>query len=141
MPKLGGNIQQTKLVLPSSTEGDEAWVIVSHDLSLEDMIAVEGADSQTEAGIISLGRLIKDWNYTEDGTPDSPKVPITRDTVLQLTPEDFNFLSNWFVDLKSKKEAGLSAEEKKASGSTSVTPPTATDPEVTTSQPITIPIG
>lgn len=118
MPKLGADTE--RLDLPSSTTADPVWVEIHKTLLLGDMVSLASDMGAGEKSIVLLERLLTDWNFTEDGTPATPKVPINVETISKLNIADFTFLSNWINDNLTAASAGLSTTEKKTSTSTSI---------------------
>jgi hypothetical protein len=124
MPKLLGQAHATKLSLPSTkdepNEGDRAWVEIRSRLSLGDIADIaELSTGPTSQNLLGLSKLITNWNYTEDGTPNTPKMEITLDNVRKMDPVDFDFLTDWLDQQVGKALEGLGVEEKKASTATS----------------------
>jgi hypothetical protein len=111
MPTLG-QIETTKLDLPSTAgqpESEQAHVIVKTKLVIGDLLAINEAKTDTERGVVLLTRIIADWNFTKNGAP----VPVTVESIEQLAPEDFVFLSEWVGANLTDSLAGLSKDEKK----------------------------
>lgn len=104
------NLQEFEL--PSSTPDDKA--IVTIDLTVyggmaEDVFDENGQVHAPASSIIS--NAIKSWNFTDRA---GNIVPITRDTVRKLSPEDFNFISEKIMpQLGVSAKAQVTAVEKK----------------------------
>lgn len=91
MPQLPkSSTEQKKIVLPSSADGDEAYVVIETGRLLGgDIVSI--TDPSDRSGVIVglLASRIKEWNFTEDdGTP----TPITLENVRHLELQDFTFL-------------------------------------------------
>lgn len=115
-----------RVYLPSTfneeNEDDRVWLEIKDSLLLSDKLNnIVGRDAG-ERVVNGLASAIVAWNYTEDGTPDSPMIPITEAIInAQITePEDVKLL---FEEYQKTVEAtkGLSTEQKKTSLDT--TPP------------------
>lgn len=123
MPKLG-NTTTTKFWLPTTkdepNEDDRAYVELKNTLTMGDLLALNECKTDTERGIVLFGKIIKDWNFTEDGTPASPKLPINTENIDKLDPQDFVAISEWVNDNITDSLKGLNTEEKKRSSSTSI---------------------
>ncbi len=144
MPKLGVDTRTTKLYLPSTkdepNEADRAFVVIRSKLrggNIVDISEMEGGNILK--GLAALTFLIESWNYTEDGTPNSPMIPISEDSIRKLDDDDFGFLSEWALAHVINKPVGLTDEQKKSSMSTSPTSLTDTIPPTTASQPTMTP--
>ena len=123
MPKLG-NSETQRLYLPTTeheaNEVDRAYVDVKTTLVLADLAAVTAAEDDVARTIVLLTRLITDWNFTEDGTPETGKLPIIAENVERLSSTDFIFLSQWIGDNMAESATGLTTDEKKSSSSTQI---------------------
>lgn len=121
MPKLGTAITE-RLFLPSTKDAtgeDIAWIDVRSNMLLGDIADMTKTEHQTDQLIILLSAIITDWNFTEDGTAGTPKLPITLGNVRQLDQVDFEHLANWAGDNLIKARAGVSDDEKKTLSDTS----------------------
>lgn len=86
MPVLDRERKTKRVVLPSSTPEDEAWVEIYEDVLTGDMLALTDIQNQNEAGIVAMTKIIKDWNFTErDG---KTKAPINAENVKKLSLSD-----------------------------------------------------
>lgn len=116
MPKLG-NIQTTRVKLPSSTPDDEAWCDLKTELLLGDLAALNDSGEPTQQAIVLLSKLITAWNFTDaDGNAVEP----TSEWINKLGTDDFMFLSKWVNDnLAGSIKEGLNNDEKKDLSATS----------------------
>ena len=136
MPKLG-QFTTSQIELPSTSDSeDKAFVEVKTKLNLGDSADLYKVENEMDRTILGLTLIIVNWNYTEDGTPDTPKLPINESTVRQLDPSDFVFLANKLTEMREEQEAGLSKSEQKVlpSGSGQAETPT----PLPTSLPISV---
>lgn len=88
--------------LPSTAslpETEQAWV----SMDIGEMLGGDVMDlmdgDKSGAGTLSCALLatrIKEWNFTEDGTPNTPVVPITADNVRGMQVEDLTYLLSQF---------------------------------------------
>ncbi len=125
-------INTHRVFLPSTAdapdENDRVWLDIKDSLLLSDKIDASVGDSTGDKIINGLASIITAWNYTEDGTPDSPMIPITGEIIdAQIVdPEDVKLLVEEYSKTVQATQ-GLSVDEKKTSLDT--TPPAST-PEV-----------
>jgi hypothetical protein len=79
MPILNTERNFKKIILPSSTATDEAWVEVWDKVFTSDVIALSsyGGD-KNKASIEIITSIIKDWNFTDS---EGNKLPITSENV------------------------------------------------------------
>ena len=117
MPILGGS-NLKKIILPSSVEGDEAWVQINASINAEVALILNGSQGKSNAEqaqmiFEALSRIIIDWNFTlADG---ATKAPITKENVGKLDIKDLVAIQQAVdVDEKTLEEA-----KKKASSSSS----------------------
>lgn len=110
MPILKDHRQTTKVVLPaSSTEQDEAWVEIYTEVLTKDIIGVaELQTNPTLAGIATITKLIKDWNFVTDS---GEKAEITEDMVGLLPLEDVNEI---MTHVTSLTKSSLPTSKKKS---------------------------
>lgn len=91
MPVLNTERKTSRLVLPSSTPEDEAWVEIYEDLLVSDVIELSNnTENPTKGTISALASIIKDWNFTDK---DGNKSEISFDTVKFMTLEDLIFIT------------------------------------------------
>lgn len=98
MPVLKQERTEKRVVLPSSTPEDQAWVIIYTDIRTGDIFpdALSGEVQRSTSDIVS--RLIKEWNFTK---PDGNKAEINAEYVALMDAVDLVYIL---------KESGL--EEK-----------------------------
>jgi hypothetical protein len=123
MPTLGSQ-STTRFWLPSSAgeaeEINRGYVELKEKLNLGDLMALQDCKTDAERGIVLLTRLIKDWNFTVDGTPTSEKLPIIGKNIEEFQPQDFIALTEWVNENIADSLTGLTDDEKKTSSSTSI---------------------
>lgn len=112
MPQLGVE-KIKKLVLPSSTEDDQAVVEIDTNITGGQAADLYGSLDEVQATFGILALAIRSWNFTDaDGQP----APITVETVRKLSAKDFEFLSTELgeeLNLKVSAQA-VPKDEKKA---------------------------
>jgi len=100
MPKLIAQDRRPtkKLILPSSTKEDEAWVEVFTEVLTGDLEQVGNVgDLKGSATITGLVNLIKDWNFTDE---DDKKAEITVENVRRLKQIDSMFIIDELSKIK-----------------------------------------
>lgn len=123
MPVLGNKESDIKIVLPSSTAEDEAWVTVKSRLLLRDLIEVEESspENQYRQTIASLANYITAWNFTDN---EGNVVPITEDAILDFSQADYNYITEHLGKaLAAAQGVAIEPDQKKTSSST-LTPST-----------------
>jgi hypothetical protein len=83
MPTLGV-FDTEKIILPSSKEGDQAWVVIKTNLTIGDVTGSEGVDKMA-ASFKMLANIIREWNFTDK---DGQIVPITEDNIKLMEISD-----------------------------------------------------
>ncbi len=123
MPVLNTLRTTKKLVLPSSTPEDEAWVEIYEELIGYDVVGLsEGGKSITKTTIVAISNLIHDWNFTDK---EGKKVEINPETVKFLKPEDIYHIIEQ-AKLGEQYEAMADAKKKTLSSSSQPKPTTKT---------------
>jgi hypothetical protein len=79
-----GAIKTKKVILPSSTPGDENWVEVNIAMTIKDMISVD-ATTDEERSFAIIAKAIKDWSFT---TAQGQKAEITPENIALLPSMD-----------------------------------------------------
>lgn len=128
MPILGKRDSDKKLVLPTSTPEDEAFVTVKSKLLLGDLVVIEtNLENQYEQTIAGLANYITDWNFTDEA---GNKLPITREQILEFDKRDYEFVTAELnrAIVEANKDSSLDDEQKKTS-SASLTAPTPVIPQ------------
>ena len=78
MPQLQDlkNRPSKKIILPSSTKKDQAWVEVFTEPVTDDVVFLSKyQDDKEMATVASIFRVLKDWNFTEkDGRSEERRV-------------------------------------------------------------------
>lgn len=121
MPTLGGQ-KTEKLVLPSSTPEDEAWVILNKNLPAKDALEFQDEDlKDTKSSFKILAKYIQEWNFTNaDGTPSD----ITEENVGLLSVGDIVEITKALdldvelPDLKKKQSVSTSSDSEPTPPST-----------------------
>lgn len=135
MPVLG-ETNLKKVVLPaSSSDGDEAWVEISTELSVDLVIESMGFGDpeykntpNKEKAIDSVGimsRVIKKWNFTDR---NKNLLEITTENLRKLPFTDLQIISD-AIDIDGAVERALLSVEKKSLSSNSSQTNTATPPK------------
>lgn len=81
------DVRKTEKVSLPSYEGSE--VLIYDGFRAIDQEKVLAAESDFEKGLVALQCLVKSWNFTDD---DEKELPITKESLSQLSSKDFNFL-------------------------------------------------
>lgn len=101
MPSLRTIRPTKKIILPSSTETEEAWVTVYEKPLAYDVVEINKfAGEPAEANNLMLVRLIADWNFTIDGE----KAPITEENVKVLDFDDYVAIMQGITSFEKYKE-------------------------------------
>ena len=88
MPQLAGqNI--VELTLPSSSPEDPAIVELNTGIGIGLLAGIDEAQDNMTKSLTILSKAIVGWNFTDK---DGNAVPVTLDTVKQLSVPDFTFL-------------------------------------------------
>lgn len=96
-----------KVVLPSSTPDDEAWVELYTEVLTGDLEQVGNVgDLKGLATITGVVNLIKDWNFTKE---DGSKEDITAENLRRLRQTDFMAI----VEAVSKVKSPITTNETK----------------------------
>lgn len=86
MPVLQTERKTKKIVLPSSTPTDEAWVEIYEDIVAGDVIGMMSAGQDVnQATILAITGIIKSWNFT---TKEGEIAEVNTDNVKFLPYED-----------------------------------------------------
>lgn len=144
MPKIGGNTQIKRVELPAvEGEDDRAWCEIRTGVTFGDVVEMQKGLTEAEQSEIMLSRLIQDWNFTEDGTANTPKLDITPAAIHAMSGVYALFLAEWVeknVEVPKQDEV-IGADEKKSSSSTSAAASMDSGQVPPESPPITIPIS
>lgn len=92
MPKFQDATRRTttKLILPSSTKDDEAWVEVYTEAVAGDVEQIANAgESRGLSMLTGIVNIIKDWNFTKE---DGSKEEINIDNLRRLNEKDLTYL-------------------------------------------------
>ena len=107
MPILSRKRPTTRIVLPSSTENDEAWVDVYNSANAEDVLCMQkDLDDKAKATMVGLARIISDWSFTDENLQ---KLEITPENIGLLDVKDFTYLSE---NIKAYSEVQISTQKK-----------------------------
>lgn len=124
-----------RIYLPSTAKAenidDRVWLDVKDTLLLSDKFEMTNSGKFSDKLVSALASYIVAWNYTEDGTDNSPMIPITADIINReiSDPEDVKLLTTEYFNAVGATK-GISVAEKKTSLDT--TPPStpASDPQI-----------
>jgi len=108
MPTLGEK-KQKKIILPSSVPGDEAWVIVDTNITMEIVYAIENLEGK-QADFEAFKRLIVDWNFTDK---DKKKLEINAANIEKMNIFDIKAIKKELGIETAQKQPGLTDLKKK----------------------------
>lgn len=124
-----------KVYLPSTAnaenEDDRVWVEFKDQLQLSDKVGAASGRNVGDSVVNGLSSLIVAWNYTEDGTPNTPMIPITAELIDKVIndPQDVKLvMEEYYKAVQNTKH--LSTEEKKTSLGTSPQPAVVSPPQI-----------
>lgn len=113
MPKLTDTDKRAteKIILPSSTKKEEAFVVLYKEALAGDIEELGNAGAlRGRSAMVGITNLIKDWNFTEE---NGVKSEINLDNVRRMKSEDITLLFE-YVEKAYDKVATLSKTEKKS---------------------------
>lgn len=114
MPQLGKQHSE-KLVLPSSTEDEPAWVLVSRTISVGVSLVIEKLKPEDQIFEL-MADCMKDWNFTDE---DGKKAEITANNIKKMDAMDLLFMREK-VDFQAILSRGMSKLKKNSSLRTSM---------------------
>lgn len=80
------NRPSTKIVLPSSTKGDEAWVEVYNEPLTDDIVFLSRySDDKEMSTVAGIFRVLKAWNFTES---DGKTAELSMENIKRLSVTD-----------------------------------------------------
>ena len=115
MPQLQDlkNRPSKKIVLPSSKDGDEAWVEIYTEPLTDDIVFLSRyQDDKEMATVASIFRVLKDWNFTES---DGKKAEVSIENVRRLSINDLaSIIEGSQLDKKFQALSRLNTPKKKS---------------------------
>jgi hypothetical protein len=117
MPILQTERTFKRIVLPSSTKDDPAWVEVWEKLLTTDVVAISGAGTnQSEAAMRVITNIIKAWNFTDKA---GVVLPVNFENVQHLSIQDF---AKIIEETSAFKEMEALTTQKKNNSLTTLVP-------------------